>query len=430
MQSRKSKKSGMKNKGPNINKWVGVLFRGRGLTLSKYFWAIILLQMLAVSPTAASKSSDPAFKDALYSLCKNNYLKALNELEPLAKDGHLEAQYQLGKLLTSYDTDPEIHDNEKGRVWLYRAAKRGHTKAEYAYAYALPSEETYSHGMKYIFSAARKGHQAAQNSLGNKYRTGVGTPLDYYNSSLWYLRAAQQLDQDEPGLALHNLLHNYQAGYHPDSKGPLGYSSGSKLRDLVLFLDPYKRSQGECGGISEYPEIVSTSGYIYGNISQLASMFRKGKGVPKNLYAAISLYKKLDQLQPGEGHWKNIYGIYKELRLAEVKKKKAGDSNYNWIKHREFRDKEISLLRENAGEAWVRETLCWQFLRLASDKDYSGEANINAYLWCSLTDLKARPELISGEDLFSRFNREMTKSERSRAKILTEACIRRAYEKC
>ena len=384
------------------------------------------------------KKMGTAFQSALRSLHENNYLKAFKELEPLAEAGHLESQYQVGKLLNSSKYSKfGFYNEEKGQKWLLRAAKRGHPKAQYYYADSLSLMQKYGHqGMKWIIKSAENGFEGAQNTMGNAYRTGQGVPVDYNKSSLWYFRAAQQAQQEEPGLALHNLLHNYAGGFYgegfhakPTSIDPLGVSKIGLLINLVFYFEPYKAKRFQP---LSYNLAIRKNLYKYGNISQLAGMFRDGKGVDKNLEIAIKIYKKLDELEPEKEHWEWILSIYdKILKEARSKRKKSKDGIS--CSERETVMKRLKLLNAKAHLRDIRQKLCWTFLGLEHDYDYRGWApNLYAYLWCSLTNELDRPKRRDGVDLLSAIIKEknMSKNQIKRAKFLAIECIRKRDQGC
>ena len=81
------------------------------------------------------------------------------ELEKLAKDGDVQAQYEVG--LDYYTGDRDLDSNvAEAATWFYKAANHGHAQAK---------EKLYSYYSKELESLAEKGLVEAQVAVGNHY---------------------------------------------------------------------------------------------------------------------------------------------------------------------------------------------------------------------------------------------------------------------
>ena len=119
---------------------------------------------LALSPLAAQN-----FDKGLKAHDAGNYDTALREWEPLAEQGNIEAQYNLGFM----------YDNGQGLT---------QDKAE---------------AVKWYRLAAEQAHGDAQLNLGAIYRNGIGVPQDFVEAANWYRLAAEQgnaIAQDNLGI--------------------------------------------------------------------------------------------------------------------------------------------------------------------------------------------------------------------------------------
>jgi TPR repeat protein len=103
-----------------------------------------------------------------------DYATALRELRPLAEQGYVDAQVNLGFM---YDKGEGVaQDDAQAAAWFRKAADQGDAKAQF--------------------------------NLGNKYRRGEGVAQDYSQAMAWYRKAADQGDAD----ALFNLGFMYAKG--------------------------------------------------------------------------------------------------------------------------------------------------------------------------------------------------------------------------
>lgn len=111
-----------------------------------------------------------------------------------ARQGHMYAQYSLGKLLLSEDV--EVHDAERGTHWLEVSAKNGN---DYA-AYRLGKEyfkgnnvlQSYTTAARWFDRAAQDGNQYAQYMLGKLYLMGQGVDYDKEMGNYWLQQSADQ----------------------------------------------------------------------------------------------------------------------------------------------------------------------------------------------------------------------------------------------
>ncbi len=103
------------------------------------------------------ETNEEAFKKGMEAHENGDYDTAITEWEPIAEQGHVEAQYNLG-LMYAYAGDPEF----------------------------------YSQAVKWLRLSAEQGHADAQVNLGLLYSDGLGVPKDEEQAIKWYRLAAAQ----------------------------------------------------------------------------------------------------------------------------------------------------------------------------------------------------------------------------------------------
>ena len=105
-----------------------------------------------------------------------------------------EAQYALGKLLLSEDT--EVHDLDEGLQWLRRAAQKGNTYAAYRlgkeYLTGEHTPKSTETAVGCFRSSAEQGNPFAQYMLGKLCLDGKVVPRDQEQAVQWFRRSAAQ----------------------------------------------------------------------------------------------------------------------------------------------------------------------------------------------------------------------------------------------
>lgn len=113
---------------------------------------------------------------------------ALHWLERAAKQGHLDAQLDLGLLCL------ESGDAEGGRQWLIIAGAGGSVQAQYQlFRYYFEGQygaPDYSQAMEWLEWAAQGGVVEAQDALGSLYLYGENVPEDRKKARYWLRKAA------------------------------------------------------------------------------------------------------------------------------------------------------------------------------------------------------------------------------------------------
>lgn len=124
---------------------------------------------------AAAKQGNKIATVKLYSF----YSK---ELEKLAKEGDVQAQYEVGEdyLIGDRDLDPNA---AVAATWFYKASTHGHAQAK---------EKLYSYYSKELESLAEKGLVDAQVAVGNHYLYANRVKKSTADAAKWYNRAAFQ----------------------------------------------------------------------------------------------------------------------------------------------------------------------------------------------------------------------------------------------
>lgn len=117
---------------------------------------------------------------------------SIEQLLPFAKQGNLEAQYQLA---SNYEARFFFRNAIK---WYERAAEKGHADAQsslgYLYYFGRGAKVDQEMAFRWFAKAAQKNDSYAQYCLGVLLRDGEGTPKNLEQAFQWFAKAAGQGD--------------------------------------------------------------------------------------------------------------------------------------------------------------------------------------------------------------------------------------------
>ena len=119
---------------------------------------VIFIVEVSFSSSVSSFAVAGTMKDAYNAYINGKFDKALELMEPLAKNGDVEAQYILG----------------------------------YMYEFGHVAKQNSTEAAKWFRMAAEQGDALSQISLGRLYEAGKGVPRDYQQAAKLYKKAADQ----------------------------------------------------------------------------------------------------------------------------------------------------------------------------------------------------------------------------------------------
>jgi hypothetical protein len=155
------------------------------------------LTPLALATTLLVGAAAPAwadFWDGIAAYEAGDYATALKEFRPLAAQGHVLSQNNLGAMY--FDGRGVPQDDAEAVKWYRLAAAQGYALAQanlgimYGTGQGVPQD--YAAAVKWYRLAAAQGHAVGQINLGAMYDTGLGVPQDYAEAVKLYRLAAEQ----------------------------------------------------------------------------------------------------------------------------------------------------------------------------------------------------------------------------------------------
>jgi uncharacterized protein len=136
----------------------------------KNLFAAIIIALCAATPAHAG------FAEGATAYNAKNYSRALQEITPLARAGHADAQHLLG--LMYYMGRGVALDYKQAMLWHRKAAEQGKADAQYVvgamYYTGNAVEANPKQAVVWFRRAAEKGHAEAQLALGLMYRFQAG----------------------------------------------------------------------------------------------------------------------------------------------------------------------------------------------------------------------------------------------------------------
>ena len=148
--------------------------------------SIILALGFVVAGGVAAVGQD--FEKGAAAAQSGDFATALKEWQPLAEQGHADAQYNLGMIYQNgYGV---IQDYAEAVKWYRLATEQGHADAQYNLGVMYESGngvvQDYAEAVKWYRLAAEQGNANAQNNLGSMYEYGRGVLQDNILSHMWY----------------------------------------------------------------------------------------------------------------------------------------------------------------------------------------------------------------------------------------------------
>jgi hypothetical protein len=168
----------------------------------------VLLALMLV--TAAPVAAQAGYLSGVHAYNAGDFETAFTELEPLADEGNVGAQYYIGQM---YITGRGVERNEElGVEYMLDAAEGGDGRAQVNLGLFYESgrgvEQDLETAAEWYTEAAEAGLPFAQTKLGVLYQRGAGVRQDYAKAMDLYEAAAAQDDV----YALRNLGYLYENG--------------------------------------------------------------------------------------------------------------------------------------------------------------------------------------------------------------------------
>lgn len=222
-----------------------------------------------------------------------------NCLEKIARTDDGRAYYQIARLHNIGRFSP---DDEGGREYMLKSAKRGYTQGKVAYGFSVLTDHDQSvktNGLNYLTEAAEQNDLEAQRILAHCYADGFLLDRDDASAIKWEIRAAKQGD----GGMLTRLGRRYWSGYGVETdrvEAVRFWKKALKANDpdgANIIGELYNVGYDELGVQKDVEfafncfKVSANGGYVNG-IFNLGYAYFHGLGVEPNKLEAVECYKK------------------------------------------------------------------------------------------------------------------------------------------
>ena len=120
------------------------------------------------------------------------YISSLAQLQRLAEQGDVDAQYDLGLFYFQGRGVPQ--DYSKAMLWYRKAAEQGDSRAQFylgsMYQDGLGVIKDHTTAIQWLQKSVAQGDSYGQLHLGWAYQMGLGVPKDYDKAAEWYQKSA------------------------------------------------------------------------------------------------------------------------------------------------------------------------------------------------------------------------------------------------
>ncbi len=261
-------------------------------------------------PAWVDAESNPRFGEAAEEFKAGNYGNAARLLRPLAEEGNSKAQLLLGTLL--HDGLGVERDVAQGVSLIKRAADQGLATAKFQLAFVHLRRGEEDLGFQLLEQIANEGHVFAQINLGLLYAPTMSDDPEHEKKSFdWLLKAAEAGDS----FAMSQVAELYYYGVGVTFDGAeverdiveavrwslaaadLNDPGGRYVLGLIyLYATKFDGTLNDLEkGVALFRQAAEQGHFRAQN--RLASVYRHGNGVPKDLVTAY-MWAKLGERAP------------------------------------------------------------------------------------------------------------------------------------
>ncbi len=189
--------------------------------------SVVTLVLPAGSIAKTLIQTEDAFSQGWQAYEKGNYSVALTKWQPLATEGHAQAQINLGVM---YDYGKGVSANpEIASQWYLRAASQGSVSAQYnlgqMYLQGRGVKQDTKQAIYWYHQAAEQGFATAQYNLGVLYAEGKRLPKQdnkaikwFYQAGIAYLKKGNQDKSRESLQAIEQIAPGHSRGLELQAK--------------------------------------------------------------------------------------------------------------------------------------------------------------------------------------------------------------------
>ena len=403
---------------------------------------------------------------------RGDFQTALKNWKPLAEQGNIEAQINLGVMY--YKGVGVTQDNKEAVKWYRLAAEQGYARAQHNLGFMYDKgkgvTQDNKEAVKWYRLAAEQGYARAQHNLGFMYDKGKGVTQDYKEAMKWYRLAAE--------LGLASAQHNLGVMYDDGRGVTQDYKEAMKWLRLAAEQG-HVQAQNNLGAMYFLGDVVKKDliiAHMWFNIAASSGFeeAKKARDAAENIMTPEQIAKAqelaLEQMgrdaynagdfQTALKNWKplaeqgnvraqiNLYIMYSSGEGVTQDDKEAT----RWLRLAvEQEDAEAQYELGSGYELGVgghtqeyKEAMKWY--RLAAEQGYvfaqyrlasmynKGKGVIKdyviAYMWYNVGDITRGTDLSADRGWKKKLVKKMTPEQIAKAQELAHECIKNNYKDC
>ena len=157
--------------------------------------ALVLTLLLAIATIGCSNVTEKDFEAGMQAYAKGDFAMAMKKWKPLAEDGNVSAQTNLG-VMYYQGRGMDAPNYPEALRWYRIAAMQGYPDAQFnlglAHMEGKGVARDFKEAVRWYSMAGENGYLQAQIMLADMYLKGQGVAADQKEAAKWYMQAAEQ----------------------------------------------------------------------------------------------------------------------------------------------------------------------------------------------------------------------------------------------
>jgi TPR repeat protein len=171
---------------------IGPWLNFRWSVLSGYILLLLCISLLTIG---CSNVTEKDFDDGMQAYARGDFATAMKKWKPLAEDGNVSAQTNLG-VMYYQGRGMEAPNYQEALRWYRIAAMQGYPDAQFnlglAHMEGKGVARDFNEAVRWYKMAGENGYLQAQIMLADMYLKGQGIAADQKEAAVWYGLAAEQ----------------------------------------------------------------------------------------------------------------------------------------------------------------------------------------------------------------------------------------------
>lgn len=282
-----------------------------------------------------ASSAFAGFDEGFAAFQKKDYAAALKEWQPLAKQGNVAAQFNLGYMFQNGLGVKK--DSTKAAEWYLKAAEKSDAEAQFKIGQLLLDgqgvKKNEAKAAEWFKKSAEQGNAEAQAYLGDLFKNGQGVAKNPTEAASWYLKAAEQ-GHAGAQFMVGRLYHDAE-GVTKDLAESVKWTQKAADQGSILAQSDLGDRYYDGDGV---PKDLTTSANWFTKAAEqgnahaqyaLGFMYQRGQGVSRDEFVAMNWLRKA-AAQGNESAKKEIARIEDVQKQARIQAEQQEIAKRKW----------------------------------------------------------------------------------------------------